>query len=118
MGKMQNPWLQPTQLQENTLLQLESGHAQTAYSLDAINAITRAQIALMKDGVKFLSGAKFDAGWSFGLPAADYEGLAASQAAFAKTISEAGVQFYRQASTLNRSYREEQSRQIKSLLSA
>jgi hypothetical protein len=33
-------------------------------------------------------------------------------------VSEAGVQFYRQTSTLGRSYREEQKRQIKSMLAA
>jgi hypothetical protein len=118
MGKMQNHWFQPTQLQEHSLLQLESGHAQAAYGLDAVNAVTQAQIALLKDGVKFLSGARLDANWTFGLPVADYESFAASQAAFAQAVSQAGVQFYRQTSTLGRSYREEQKRQIKGMLSA
>ena len=117
MGKMQNPWLEPTQLQTQGLLYLETGHAQSACCIDAMNALFAAQINAARASMKFLASVKPNTDQPFALPQADYTGAAEVQSEFAKSVREASTHLIHQTTTLQRSLWDEQQRLLKKLIS-
>jgi hypothetical protein len=116
MGKMQQPWLEPAKLQKNTLLTVETGHAQAAYCIDALNAVVGAQLAMAHNALVFVASAQVDPENATEVPSADFGTLAAGQAAYAKALTDAGTRLARQSADLAKAYWDEQQRQMKALL--
>jgi hypothetical protein len=116
MGEMQKPWLEAPQLQQNTLLNVETGHAQAAYCIDALNAVVGAQLAMAHSALVFVASAQIDPERANEMPAADFGTLAAGQAAYAKALTDAGDRLTRKSAELSKAYWSEQQRQMKALL--
>jgi hypothetical protein len=118
MGKMQQPWIAPAQLQQNTLLNLETGQAQANSLIDMCNSVFGAQLDLAHCCLGFISGNQGNASWPAEIKDSDFGRLASGQAEFTKALSEAGADMTRRTLTLAQAYWNEQQRQMKALLDA
>lgn len=118
MGHMQAPWLEPSQLQQDTLLHIETGHAQARHCLEALQAIVGAQLAVARDGLALAAAATPAPAGGFNPPADGLSQLSASQALYARAVSDAGAELARQSAALAKAYWNEQQRRMKALFGA
>lgn len=113
MGKPQQPLLELAQLQENNLLQLETGHAQATYWIDALNTLVGAQLNAARCSLEFATTVKTDQTAPFSIPQADYKAIAKAQAEFTRAVTATTTQFAKQSAALAQSYWDEQQRRLK-----